>query len=69
VFGSKPVTYAQMTKQLHLYVNDHRLSGKQTEPKTEPKVETKNGKKTTKVNTVEEMKKEVAKLTAKKGKK
>jgi hypothetical protein len=67
VFGSKPVTYAQMTKQLHLYVNDHHLSTKKSEPKPEPKKtetksnnpksEKKNGKNTVHVNTVEEMEK------------
>ncbi len=57
VFGKEPINPAQMTKQLHLYINDHRLSSK---AKT-------NGKNTVKVNTVEEMEKEVAKLS-KKGK-
>ncbi len=79
VFGDKPLNYAQMTKQLHLYVNDHHLSSKQPEPKPEtkpkpkvepkPKAENKNGKNTVHVNTVEEMEKEVAKLNPKNSKK
>lgn len=58
VFGDKPLNPAEMTKRLHLYINDHRLS---SSAKT-------NGKNTVKVNTVEEMEKEVARLTPKKGK-
>ena len=60
VFGKEPINPAQMTKQLHLYINDHHLSSKAS-AKT-------NGKNTVKVNTVEEMEKEVAKLSGKKGK-
>ncbi len=57
VFGKDPINPAQMTKQLHLYINDHHLSSKAS-AKT-------NGKNTVKVNTVEEMEKEVAKLNPK----
>jgi hypothetical protein len=64
-FGSEPINPAQMTKQLHLYINDHRLSSKKSEPKTE--TNGKNGKKTVKVNNVADMEKAVEKIT-KKGK-
>ena len=58
VFGKSPLNPAEMTKCLHLYINDHHLS---STSKTK-------GKNTIKVNTVEEMEKEVAKLNGKKGK-
>ena len=64
VFGNKPINPAEMTKTLHLYINDHHLS---SSANVEPNG--KNGKKTNiKVNTVDEMEKEVAKLKPKKGK-
>ena len=69
VFGNKPLTITEVTKQLHFFINDHGLSSKKSEPKEEAKQEKKNGKNIIKVNTVEEMEKEVAKLTSKKGKK
>lgn len=65
VFGKEPINLAQMTKQLHLYINDHRLSSKKSEPKAE--TNGKNGKKTVKVNNVADMEKAVEKIT-KKGK-
>jgi hypothetical protein len=69
VFGKEPINPAQMTKQLHLYINDHRLSSKGSEPKANPKPEEKNGKKTVKVNSVAEMEKAVEKIKNKKGQK
>lgn len=62
VFGNKPINPAEMTRTLHLFINDHHLS-------SSAKVETngKNGKKTVKVNNVADMEKAVEKI-AKKGK-
>jgi hypothetical protein len=57
IFGQKPLTYAEMTKQLHLYINDNRLANK----KPEAKAEEKNGK-TVKVNNVADMEKAVEKV-------
>lgn len=55
VFGKEPINPAQMTKMLHLYINDHSLSSKNSEPKAKP--EEKNGKKTMKVTSVADMEK------------
>lgn len=65
VFGKDPINPAQMTKILHLYINDHSLSSKNSEPK----VEEKNGKKTVKVNSISDLEKAVEKINNKKGKK
>lgn len=59
VFGNKPLTTTEMTKQLYFYINDHSLSSKNSEPKPEAKPEEKNGKKVTKVNSIEAMEKAV----------
>ena len=60
VFGNKPINPAEMTKTLHLYINDHHLSSKGSEQKA-------NGKHSVKVNSIPELEKAVSKIT-KKGK-
>lgn len=67
VFGNKPLNPATMVKQLYLYINDHNLSSKNSEPKAITEV--KNGKNTVKVNSIAEMEKAVDQLKPKKGKK
>jgi hypothetical protein len=63
-FGDYRINPAQMTKILHLYINDHYLASKGSEPKVETNG---NGKKTIKVNSIQEMEKAVEKI-GKKGK-
>ena len=63
VFGNMPINPAEMTKTLHLYINDHHLS---SSAKVDPNG--KNGKTTVKVNNVADMEKAVAKIKPKKGK-
>jgi hypothetical protein len=62
VFGDKPISPAEMTKTLHLYITDHHLASKGSEPKTENGKNGKNGKKTVVVNSIPEMEKAVAKI-------
>jgi hypothetical protein len=64
VFSDKPLNPATMVKQLHLYINDHKLSSRKSETKTKPE---ENGK-TVKVNNVAELEKVVEKVKPKKGK-
>jgi hypothetical protein len=66
VFSDKPLNPATMVKMLHLWINDHHLANKKTEPKANPKVEEKNGK-TVKVNNVADLEKAVSKIKPKKG--
>lgn len=68
VFGNKPLTTTEMTKQLYFFINDHSLSSKNSlKPETKP--EEKNGKKSVKVNSIEAMEKAVETIKPKKGKK
>lgn len=70
VFGDKPIDPATMTKQLHLFINDHHLSSKAVEPKVETNTKTENNdKKTVNVNSVSAMEKAVETIKPKKGKK